>query len=222
MSARNTVSIGAILGASGSGKSSLMKLELLAARPPRLMIWDPKREYAAFAPPVPGTRAAPSSLEDLVKKALGAGDRGAFALSFRPVLSRKQMREQFNVFCQVAERARNCFVLVDELADVTEPGWAPEGWERLTRQGRHAGVTIRGASQRPADIDKSFYGNASRIAVFRLNSESDVERCAKILRVEQRVIGDLLPLEWLERDMLTGQVSEKKKLTPAQLEALPT
>lgn len=219
--ARNTVSIGAILGASGSGKSSLMKLELLAARPPRLMIWDPKGEYAGFAPPVPGSRSTPSSLEDLVKKALSAGDRGSFALSFRPMLARKAMRGQFNVFCQVAERARNCFVLVDELADVTEPGWAPEGWERITRQGRHAGITIRGASQRPAEIDKSFLGNASRIAVFRMNAESDVTLLAKILGKGQGDVRGLQPLEWYERDMLTGQVSEKKKLTAAQLAELP-
>lgn len=214
MSSKNTVSIGAVLGASGSGKSSLMKLELLAVRPPRLMLWDPKREYGHFG-------RATSSLEDLVKRALGAGTAGDFAISFRPALARKQMREQFNVFCQVAERARNCFVLVDELADVTEPGWAPEGWERLTRQGRHAGITIRGASQRPADIDKSFYGNASHIAVFRMNAEGDVDRCAKLLHVDRRRIMELAPLEWYERDMLTGKVTEKKKLTPAQLSTLP-
>jgi hypothetical protein len=221
MSARNTVSIGAILGASGSGKSSLMKLELLAARPPRLLIWDPKGEYGGFAPAVPGTRSAPSSLEDLVRKVCGAGASEKFALSFRPLLSRKAMREQFNVFCLAAERARNCFVLVDELADVTEPGWAPEGWERLTRQGRHAGVTIRGASQRPAEIDKSFLGNASRIAVFRMNAESDVTLLAKILGKDPREVRGLVPLEWFERNMLTGDVTEKKKLTTDQLATLP-
>lgn len=219
--ARNAVSIGAILGASGSGKSSLMKLELLAVQPARLLIWDPKREYGSYAPPIPGTRTAPSSLEDLVTKALNAGARGSFRLSFRPLLGRKAMRDQFNVFCQVAERAGNCFVLVDELADVTEPGWAPEGWERLTRQGRHAGITIRGASQRPAEIDKSFYGNASRAAIFRMNAESDVTRCAALLGVDPRQVRELAPLEWYERDMLSGQVSDKKKLTADQLGRLP-
>jgi len=220
--ARNAVSIGAILGASGSGKSSLMKLELIALDPPRLMVWDPKGEYGAYGSAVPGTRSRPSALDDLVRKVAGAGERSSFKLVFRPVLSRSAMRDQFNVFCQLAERAGNCFVLVDELADVTEPGWAPEGWERLTRQGRHAGITIRGASQRPAEIDKSFFGNASHIAVFRMNAEGDVDRCAKLLGVDSVRVRSLAPLEWIERDMLTGRTEDKKKLTPEQLRSLPS
>ena len=216
--AKNAVSIGAVLGASGSGKSSLMKLELLAVRPARLMVWDPKREYGAIAPPVPGDRNVPSALPELLRKVFAGGP---FALSFRPVLARKQMRVQFNAFCLAAERAGNCFVVVDELADVTEPGWAPEGWERLTRQGRHAGITIRGASQRPAEIDKSFLGNASRIACFRMNAEGDVKLLARILGKNDAEIRALAPLEWYERDMLTGQLSEKKSLSAAALAQIP-
>ena len=45
VSSRNVANIRAVLGASGSGKSSLIKLELLEARPRRLIVWDPKREY---------------------------------------------------------------------------------------------------------------------------------------------------------------------------------
>lgn len=208
--ARNQVSIGALLGASGSGKSSLIKLELLEARPPRLMVWDPKREYSKFG-------RAHRKLAELA----GAAMAQRFALVFEPELGRAAMRKQFNVFCQVAERAGNCFVVVDELADVTEPNWAPEGWERLTRQGRHAGVTIRGASQRPADIDKSFYGNASHVAVFRMNAEGDVKRCASLLDVPAQTIRSLAPLEWIERDMTSGKLSEKKRLELAALRAIP-
>lgn len=186
-----------------------MKLELLAVRPARLLVWDPKREYDAFG-------QACDKLGELVRLA----SRRSFAAIFRPQRSRAAMRKQFNVFCQAAERAGNCWVLVDELADVTEPNWAPEWWEVLSRQGRHAGITIRGASQRPADIDKSFYGNASHLAVFRMNAEGDVDRCAKLLGVPRHQVLELRPLEFITRDMLTGE-REKKSLTPAELGALP-
>lgn len=208
--ARNQVSIGALLGASGSGKSSLIKLELLAAGPQRLVIWDPKREYKKFGRPL-------RKLAELARDAMAR----RFAVVFEPELGRAAMRKQFNVFCQIAERAGDCFVVVDELADVTEPNWAPEGWERLTRQGRHAGITIRGASQRPADIDKSFYGNASHVAVFRMNAEGDVKRCAALLDVPAATIRTLAPLEWIERDMTNGKLSEKKKLDPRDLARIP-
>lgn len=209
--ARNQASIGAIFGASASGKSSLQKLELLDARPPRLLIWDPKREYGAFAKTV-------IDAGQLVKGALAGGP---FALLWNPRGGRDKMRHQFDFFCQLASKAGNCWVIADELADVTEPGWAPEGWEIVTRQGRHAGLTVRGLSQRPADIDKSFYGNATHVAVFRMNAEGDVDRMAKLLNVDRRVVMDLKQLEWIERNMLTGELSEKKSLSAADLARLP-
>lgn len=217
MSSQNAVSIGAVLGASGSGKSSLLKLELLAIAPARRVIWDPKREYGRYG-------AAFSSIAELYRavfkfdrKAWRARDE--FRAVFHPAGARRTMRKQFDVFCQVAAAAGNCWCVADELADVTEPNWAPEGWEILTRQGRHAGVTIRGASQRPAEIDKSFLGNASHLAVFRLNAEGDIDRCAKLLDVPAADVRQLLPLAYITRDMLTGKV-KKNSVSPADLARL--
>lgn len=210
MSSRNQVSIGCVLGASGSGKSSLMKLEQLELAPRRRIFWDPKREYGGFA-------AVVDKLEQLAR---GMRSERNFSIAFHPAGSRRAMRAQFDVFCKLAAAAGDLWCIVDELADVTEPGWAPEGWEILTRQGRHAGVTIRGASQRPAEIDKSFFGNASHLAVFRLNAEGDVDRCAKLLGVAADRVRALKPLEFFTRDMLTGAISQKK-VTPAELERLP-
>lgn len=213
----NQASIGGIFGASGSGKSSLQKLELLELQPARLLLWDPKREYRRFG-------VAVETIEDLAKVVRRAKP---FRVVFHPRRTRRQMKTQFNAFCTIGDRLGDpelggtpLWLVADELADVTEPGWAPEGWERVTRQGRHAGLTIRGLSQRPADIDKSFYGNLTHIAVFRQNAEGDVDRLAKILRVPKESIGALRQLEWVERNLQTGELSPKKNLSPADLKRL--
>lgn len=210
MSSRNIARIDAILGASGSGKSSLIKIETVREKPARLMVWDPKREYGAFG----------STVATLAELAAGAIGAARFRLVFHPARTRKAMREQFSLFCRIADQVRDVKVIADELADVTEPGWAPEGWEMLTRQGRHAGIGIQGASQRPADVDKSFYGNASRVVVFRLNAEGDVDRMAKLLGRPRAEVMSLAPLEYLERDMRSGTVT-RKKLTDRDMRRIP-
>ncbi len=210
MSSRNVASIAAILGASGSGKSSLLKIETVREKPDRLMVWDPKREYGAFGD-------ACDTLAELGRRAFAAR---RFRLIFHPARTRKAMRDQFSTFCRIADHARDVRVIADELADVTEPNWAPEGWEMLTRQGRHAGIAIMGASQRPADVDKSFYGNASRVVAFRLNAEGDVDRMAKILGVPGDQVRALQPLEYFDRDMRSGAVV-KKILTARDLRRIP-
>ncbi len=207
--ARNEAKLDAIFGAQASGKSSLMKIETARSRPARLMIWDPKGEYDAFG----------QGVDDLRELVRGTWAK-TFRLVFQPALSRKAMRVQFNVFCKAASQAKRVRLIVDELADVTEPNWAPEGWEIVTRQGRHAGLEIQGASQRPADVDKSFYGNATRIVVFRLNAEGDVDRMAKVLRVPRDQVTELRPLEYLERDMRSGVVT-KKNLSAKDLARIP-
>lgn len=218
MSSHHQANIAGIFGASGSGKSSLQKLELLDVRPPRLMIWDPKREYRTFGQSV-------STLEDVARL---VHRTAPFRVVFHPQRTVKAMKTQYHGFCSLADQVSDpelggtpLFFVGDELADPTEPNWAPEGWERLTRQGRHAGLVIRGLTQRPADIDKSFYGNLTHIAVFRQNADGDVDRLAKILGVEKSVVMGLMQLQWIERNLQTGVLSEKKSLTAADLNRMP-
>lgn len=211
MSANFEAHLDAIFGAQRSGKSCRMKLDILTAPPSRLMVWDPKHEYGAFG------QVIADDLPALVRAVSG---RDKFKVVFWPKLSRKAMREQFDVFCQVANRATRLRLVVDELADVTESNWAPEGWDVVTRQGGHARLVIQAASQRPAEVDKSFFGNATRIMAFRLNADGDLDRIAKRMRRPAAEIEGLAKLEYFERDMTTGAVS-KKKLTATELRRLP-
>jgi hypothetical protein len=211
--ARNAAKLDAIFGAQESGKSSLMKIETARTKPPRLMVWDPKREYAAFGQVF-------HKLAELA--ALVLAER-SFAAVYQPPpekMHRKALREIFDIFCRAAVQAGALRLVVDELADVTEPGWAPAGWEIVTRQGRHARLEIQAASQRPADVDKSFYGNATRVVVFRLNADGDLDRMARVMRRPADELASLAPLEYLERDMRSGLVV-KKKIEPRDFRRIP-
>jgi hypothetical protein len=83
---------------------------------------------------------------------------------------------------------------------------APAGWSMVTRKGRHRGLRVYGASQRPAAIDKHFFGNASVIRTGRLNYAADVKTMADVLDVTSDEIRELPALAWIERDMRSGKV----------------
>jgi hypothetical protein len=196
----------AILGASGSGKTSYVMAEIKRAKPSRLLIWDTKGEFAAE-----GYGVAVSSMSALVAAVAAAGKRGGFRLAYRPTIgTEKQMSEAFNVFCRVAFAAKNLTVIAEELSDVTTASHAVAGWRRLTSQGRTEGVTLYGLSQHPASIDKHFFGNASFIRAGRLNYESHIRTVANVIGVPKDEIQNMLPLQWVSKDMNTGKVERGK------------
>jgi hypothetical protein len=198
MSASNQAQIFAFMGASGSGKSSAIKQAIARSKPARLLIWDLQGEYAHAGEAV-------GKLEVLRAKLATGGARGRFALVFTPASSPDTIRRQFDLFCQLAYCAGNLTLIAEELFDVTLPSWAPAGWSMVTRKGRHRGLKVYGVSQRPAAIDKHFFGNASVIRCGRLNFEADVRTMANVLGVAAEEIRALLALAWIERDMRSGQ-----------------
>jgi hypothetical protein len=105
---------------------------------------------------------------------------------------------------------------VDELGDVTEPSRAPDGWSVLSRKGRHRGLTVFGAAQRPANIDKDFIGNSSMVHCSRLSYETDIKVMANALGVPVQEVRDLkadpdaVDFDFIERNMQTGAVRRAK------------
>ncbi len=73
--------------------------------------------------------------------------------------------------------------------------------------GRHRCLRVIGASQRPASIDKDFLGNCTTIHTGRLAYPEDVRAVAKAMGVDEAGIAALKPLEWIEKNMQTGQTS---------------
>ncbi len=198
MSTDGEARIYAMMGASGSGKSARTKLEIAERKPPRLMIWDPKREYS------PMGLDAFDSLSELGRAAF---KRKRFALAFHPKRTKSEMRDQFSTFCKIADAAGDLTAVCEELSDVTLPGWAPDGWSMLTRQGRHSRMTLYGNSQSPAAIDKTFWGNTTRICTGVLGTASDVKTLADVLMIDKADIFRLLPMQFINLDKGTREVT---------------
>ena len=197
--ARNKAVIIAVMGASGSGKSAFIKQTIRKELPRRLMIFDPMKEYGDFGEVVTTAGA-------LLAKAKG----DTFAICFQPVSDPDMMKRQFDYFCTLAHAVGNLTMICEELSFVTSPSKAPPGWSAVTLTGRHRKLRVYGSSQRPASIDKNFFSNATKVRTGRLNYAADIKTLANVLGVDVKQIQDLLPLEYLERDMGSGKVTAGK------------
>lgn len=103
-------------------------------------------------------------------------------------------------------------IVAEELADVQHPGKAVRGWGELIRAGLGYGAEIYGITQRPQETDKSIYGNADILRVFRVAHDDDARYISRATGISQELITSLNELEYLEKRV--GQAdTELKKVT---------
>lgn len=197
MAVTNKANIVAVMGGSGSGKSTFIKREIARIKPSRLIVFDVMHEYDALGQPV-----------KLCGELARLSKQNSFKLVFQP--SSLHMQQQFDFVCKVAFELGNMVFVVEELNRVTEATKAPPYWQDCTSRGRHKGLMIYGASQRPAGVDKDFFSNATRVRSGRLNYLADVKTLANVLNVKTADIDALKPLEFIERDMGTGKITKGK------------
>lgn len=198
----NRPDIRAYIGATGSGKGVSIREHLKRDRPIRLLIWDPLNEYAEFAKPV-------RTLGEVAQ----AAKAERFAIAFSPGANPKEFADKFAMFCRIAFAAGKLKMLVEELADVTGPSFAPLEWRRCTTQGRHRGLKIVAASQRPAQVDKQFLGGCTYIRCFTLRYPADRQAMAGAMDVPQTDIASLSTIEndagtvitYIEKDFRDGK-----------------
>lgn len=195
----NKAEIHAAIGAAGSGKTTFVMQEVKRLKPTRLIVWDTKGEFADEGYAEPVTR-----LQDLVSEVLKAK---SFRLAYQPWGDDKRMQSMFDVFCSTGFEAKNLVLVAEELADVTTPSRAVTGWRRCTTQGRAYGIQIYGLTQRPASVDKAFFGNCSTIRCGRLNYAADVATMANALRLTRPEIEALTGHQWVRRDLYSGAIT---------------
>lgn len=221
-SAGKRAAIEAYIGATGSGKGLAINRRLDELKPRRLLIWDPCGEYGARAGAVNNLPAAVEAF----KRAGG----GPVRVRYVPG-GRLKIADAFGLLCDLAFTAGDLVFVGEELSDVTTASWAPPSWRRCNTQGRHRGLHIIGATQRPALIDKTILSGATRIRCGALEYSADIKAMADHLRrpVEEvaaiRMQQDPHPvLDYIERDkskqetwrgrytIKAGRVVEKREL----------
>ncbi|WAL84963.1 hypothetical protein OYT13_11455 [Pandoraea sp. XJJ-1] len=180
-----------------------------AGNPQRLMIWDPNGEWGAFGRVLTDQR-------EVVAAVKAGKDAGGFRIVYQPGKHISQWAAKFDWFCGYAFDIGDLCVVVDELGDVTEPSRAPDGWSMLSRKGRHKALTLFGAAQRPANIDKDFIGNSTMIHCCRLSYDEDRKKMARELNVSYDEVNSLKAdedagvFEFLERNQKSGEVRRGK------------
>lgn len=200
----NTAKVIAIMGSTGSGKTSYLRQVLAKRKRRRTIVWSPKEDIDQYSGLFGGTVVTTAGEALALLKAAG---KGPVHIVFKPRLVRSVDEAQFDAVCKMAMLARNITFIVDELHTVTRPSWAPDGWRKLVMMGRGYGAEVFGLSQRPASVDKDFFGNLSTMHARRMAYADDAKVVARALSVQPAEVMALNGYQWLERDMLTGKVT---------------
>lgn len=175
---RNDAKIIAVIGASGTGKSSFLKGEVLK-KLKKLLVWSPLEKTDNYGQFIGG-----EVITGQITKVVEAIKAGKTKIVYVPIGDAKAVKKQFDLFCRVAWELDGWGILVEELSRVTMPSWSPPAWKNLSTAGRHQGLTLIGISQRPAQIDKDFLGNCTEIRCYRVNYNADAKVMADSLGLQ--------------------------------------
>lgn len=217
MSVTNKPQIEAYIGSSGSGKGVSIKARLKTLKEWPLIIWDPRDEYGDFA--------KQTSMDGIVE-ACRKIKRGGVPMVRYVHDGKSPLEEAFATVCALAFTTGNLVFLAEELSDVTTASRAPPEWKRVITQGRHQGLLVMGAAQRPALIDKTFLGNCTYVRCFTLRYAMDRKAMAQAMDVDIESISELettddettgrVTINYLERDfrsklLQNGVIKLKRK-----------
>lgn len=168
-----------------------------------MLAWDPKHEWARWF----GLKVS-HNLQQLhadITESLRTGCPSRLAY-WGPIT-----REHFDIFCRLAwvwikAKPKRCLV-VEELADVTNPGKAPQFWGEILRKGRdpHQALVI-GLTQRASESDSTIAGNATVIHAGYQSFPRDRRTIAEYCDVPLEEIRNLGELDYVERDLRTREL----------------
>ncbi len=164
-----------------------------------MLVWDTKKEWAPrFGLIVVVT------LQQLHAHVVAALDGRSSRIAYQGPVS----REHFEIFCRLAwvwiKAKKRRVLVVEELADVTNPGKAAQAWGEILRKGRdpYQAIVI-GLTQRASESDSTIAGNCQLIHAGFQSFPRDRKTISEYLDVPLEEVRNLGALDWIERDMRT-------------------
>jgi len=185
-----------VTGSSRQGKTYWTVQQIKTA--PRLLVWDVMGEFSAL-----GLCKRITSAHELA--AVINDQPGRYGFMAAPTAA------NFDTFCRLAWLWIHCApgaLVIEELADVTTPGKAPEAWGQIVRKGLRFGVYIYALTQRPSESDKTIMGNATVFHTHAMARAQDRRYMAAEMDIEQSRMDQLLQYEFIERDMRTREIRQ--------------
>lgn len=198
----------AAFGARGTGKTAWVKQQLQLMAPRRLIVWDYKHD--------PSLRDVGKPFTDL-GEFIRAMQAPTFQLrylvnhdkpihDYKPPGSREKKPGQWSLFCMAAYEAGNLTMFPDELGEVTRSNGGSPAWKKCVNVGRDYVVngerkclTIIGANQRPAEVDKTFIANCDVIHSGRLGDVAEARKYGASWGVDPVTLANMPDLAWVER-----------------------
>jgi len=215
-----------IFGRSQSGKSSLMDRILRGHR--RVILFDAIDERARNAKAEGFSEVTTiSDLQDRIDRDYGSG----FRLWFHPSYEADLVQSLSDVSrmlldCQTQQANRegidkrpSLVLAVDEMADCFPNHTLTrekDAFSIMSRSGRHKGIHLIGASQRPAEVSTKFRGQLSKRFIFNLTEPRDLQAVAEMGGADGKALAEVVrlqkPLEYIRLE--NGEYGAGKVIFP--------
>ena len=194
----------AVAGASRNWKTGWIKSRL--ARAERVLIWDPRGEYPGDVPGCLMVRSVP----ELARVLLDAWDGPVKVALWAPVTEFEKFAKRAYEWLQLWPGV----VIVEEMHQVTNSGKATGSLGELIRQGLYYGGHIYAVCQRPQEIDKTTWANATVKHCHYLDTPLDCDYMGGLLGVDPGEFAKLKPGDWIEkragqREVFRGRVPRR-------------
>lgn len=188
-------------GATRCGKST--KVKALVSKDRRISCWDPEAQWCEL----------PGWVKVTTRRALAEALNRPGLMKVAYVVE-KNLKEEFDYWAKATFHAGRYVggltAIGEELADVTQPGKAPDGWGILVRRGLKRAITIYAISQRWSEADKTAFGNATAYILFRQSSGDDIKYLARKATIPVEELTGLQQFEFIEKCAITGTTSKGK------------